>query len=85
MEKENQGTIPFLDTEIVRSGKQVKFNVYRKLTYRENYVHFYFSHSDRVKRSVVLDFFLRALRICSYDHVDDEVHYVITYYIITSS
>ena len=78
MEKENQGTIPFLDTEIVRCGNQVKFKVYRKPTNREDYVHFYSGHSDRVKRGVVLGFFLRALRICSDDYVDDEVQHVIT-------
>ena len=78
MENENQGTIPFLDTEIVRSGNQVKFKVYRKPTNREDYVHFYSGHSERVKRGVVLGFFLRALRICSDDYVDDEVQHVIT-------
>ena len=65
MEKERQGTIPFLDTEIIRSENQLKLKVYRKPTNREDHVHFFSGHSERVKRGIVLGFFLRALRICS--------------------
>ena len=57
LEKEKQGTIAFLDTEIIHQDV-VKFKVYRKLTNKECYVHFYSGHSERVKRGVVIGFFL---------------------------
>ena len=54
LEKEQQGSIAFLDTEIIHDDHQVKFKVHRKPTNRECYVHFYSGHNDRVKRGVVL-------------------------------
>ena len=76
LEKENDGTIAFLDTVIMR-GTQPKFKVYRKPTNKESYVHFYSGHNDRVKSGVVLGFFLRAYRICSEDYLDDEIQHII--------
>ena len=60
LERESQGTIAFLDTEIVRKDKNVKFKVYRKPSNKESYVHFFSGHSERVKRGIVLGF--------SYEH-----------------
>ena len=77
LEKERQGTIAFLDTEIIRENR-VKFRVYRKPTNKECYVHYYSGHSDRVKRGVVLGFFLRAYRICSKEYLDDEIQRIIS-------
>lgn len=81
LEKEKQGSIPFLDTEIVRKGHEVKFKVHRKPTNREDYVHFFSGHSDRVKRGVVLGFFLRALRICSDEYLSEEIQHIISSFI----
>ena len=77
LEKENRGVIAFLDTEIIRNNR-VKFKVYRKPTNKECYVHFYSGHSDRVKRGVVIGFFLRAYRICSEEYLDDEIQHIIS-------
>ena len=77
LEKESQGTIAFLDTEIIRENR-VKFRVYRKPTNKECYVHYYSGHSDRVKRGVVLGFFLRAYRICSEEFLHDEIQHIIS-------
>jgi len=62
----------------VRTGNHVKFKVYRKPTNREDYVHFFSGHSDRVKRGVVLGFFLRALRICSKEYLEEEIQHIIS-------
>ena len=77
LEKENRGTIAFLDTEIVR-GDQVRFKVYRKPTNKECYVHYYSGHSDRVKRGVVIGFFLRAYRICSKEFLEEEIEHIMS-------
>ena len=77
LEKENRGAIAFLDTEIIREDR-VKFKVYRKPTNKECYVHFYSGHSDRVKRGIVIGFFLRAYRICSEEYLDDEIQHIIS-------
>ena len=78
IEKENGGTIPFLDTEIVRKEHNVKFKVYRKPTNREDYVHYFSGHSDRIKRGIVLGFFLRAFRICSEEYLAEELQHIVT-------
>ena len=77
IEKEHQRTLAFLDTEIVRNA-EVKFKVYRKPTNKECYVHYYSGHSDRVKRGVVLGFFLRAFRICSDEYLQEEIEHIMT-------
>lgn len=77
-EREKQGCIPFLDTKIIRHDKTVKYTVYRKPTNREDYVHFFSGHSDRVKRGVVLGFFLRAFRICSEEYLEAEIKHIMS-------
>ena len=78
LKTEKHGSIPFLDCEIVRDGSQAKFKVYRKPTNREDYVHFFSSHNDRVKSGIVLVFFLRAMLICSAEYLDDEIQHIIS-------
>ena len=78
LEKENHGSIPFLDTEIIRDGSQAKFKVYRKPTNREDYVHFFSGHNDRVKSGIVLGFFLRAMRICSKEYLEEEIQHIMS-------
>ena len=77
LEKEDQGSIGFLDTMLIRNDR-AKFKVYRKPTNKESYVHFYSGHSDRVKSGVVLGFFLRAFRICSPEYIEDEVEHIMS-------
>ena len=77
IEKEKEGSIPFLDTELVRMGHSIKFKVYRKPTNREDYVHYFSGHNDRIKRGIVLGFFLRALRVCSPEYLDGEIQHII--------
>ena len=81
LEHEEHSAIPFLDTEIVRRGNHVKFKVYRKPTNREDYVHFFSGHSDSVKSGIVLGFFLRALRVCSKEYLEEEIQHIMSSFI----
>ena len=70
MGKDNR--IPFLDILVIRSPTGYKFTVYRKPTFSISYIHFYSYHDHSVKVSLASNLFLRALRICSNDHLDSE-------------
>ena len=73
LEEEKEGSLPFLDCTILRHGNELKFKIYRKPTNVCSYIHYYSSHPDSVKRSVFSSMFLRALRICSPEYVDEEI------------
>ena len=76
VEMENENKIPFLDTLIERSNEEVKFSVYRKPTNRDDFIHYFSAHSERTKTGVVIGFFLRALRICNIEYLDNELNYI---------
>lgn len=76
LETENEGKIPFLDTLIMRSGRHLKFTVYRKPTNKEDYVHFFSGHNERVKSGIVIGFFLRAFRVCSKEFLEEEIRHI---------
>ena len=73
LEIERDCTIPFLDVNIHRVDRRFKFSIYRKPTNVLSYVHFYSSQHKTVKLSVFSSMFLRALRICSPEYVDEEI------------
>ena len=50
--------------------------MHRKPTNKEDYVHFYSAHSERVKSGIVIGFFLRAFRICDDEYLDDEISHI---------
>ena len=72
IEEERDNKIPFLDVLIIRYPNMFKFSIYRKPTNNLSYVHFYSGHSRRVKSSVFSSMYLRALRICSPEYIDEE-------------
>ena len=76
LEEENNGQLPFLDTVIIRDNNTVKFKVYRKPTNKDDLLHYYSAHDTRTKSGVLLGFFLRALRICSSDFLENEFEYI---------
>ena len=76
VEMEHNQQIAFLDTCIIRTETCFKFKVHRKPTNKEDYVHFYSSHSERVKSGIVIGFFLRAFRICDHEYRDDEIEHI---------
>ena len=76
VEHEKNGSLPFLDTSIERAEAKFKFKVYRKPTNKEDYVHYYSGHSERVKSGVVIGFFLRAFRICDEEYLTEEIEHI---------
>ena len=72
VEREQEGKIPFLDTLIRKRGDRVRFSVYRKPTNKDDFIHYLSAHSERTKSGVVIGFFLRAIRICSREYLEEE-------------
>nr|BAM35674.1 putative reverse transcriptase [Penaeus japonicus] len=68
--------LPFLDTLIHRSGDSFSFSVYRKPMHSGTYIHFFSYHPLHVKRGVATSLFLRALRICDPQHLDEEIDFL---------
>ena len=53
-----------------------KFSVYRKSTNSECYIHFYSGHSKEIKSNVIMNFALRAFRICEPVFIDSEIQHI---------
>lgn len=77
VEEEINDKLPFLDTIIWRCDKKAKFSVYRKPTNKDDFIHFLSAHNIKTKTGVVIGFFLRALRICSDEYLEEEYKYII--------
>ena len=75
-EWEKDGELPFLDVLVKRINGQFLFNVFRKPTHSNSYIHFYSYHNDSVKISVLSSLFLRAYRICSPSFIDNEIEII---------
>ena len=78
VEEERDEQLPFLDTVIHRKYDNPLFSVYRKPTNKDDFIHFFSAHNRKTKEGVVIGFFLRALRVCSPEFLEDEVNHVIT-------
>ena len=76
IENENNGSLPFLDTVIIREGENIKFKVYRKPTNKDDFVHYLSAHDEKTKSGVLIGFYLRALRVCSDEYIDEEIRYI---------
>ena len=77
VEHEVDKKLPFLDIMIRRKDNgTASFSVYRKATNKNDLIHYYSAHSDRIKSGVIIGFFLRAFRVCSEEHIDEEVNYI---------
>ena len=72
-ETEKDSKLPFIDVLIYRVDKHFKFIIYRKPTNNDSYIHYYSSHPLNVKKSVFSSMFLRALRICSPQFLQEEI------------
>ena len=75
-EKESNNTIPFQDILIIKSHNNSTFKVYCKPTNKNNYVHFYSHHHNKIKTCLIIGFYLKALRICSPQYLDEEFEYI---------
>lgn len=77
MEMEKDGELPFLDLLIKRQGSSANFKVYRKPISKNDKIHYFSGHSDRVKSGLVIGEFLRAKRICSREFLEEEFNNII--------
>ena len=75
-ETENNNSIPFLDILIIKSNDNLTFKVHRKTTHKNDYIHFYSHHDNKIKTGMIIGFFLRALRICSSQYLKEEFQYI---------
>ena len=71
-EWEKDNCLPFLDILIIRRNNRYVFTVYRKPTFSISYIHFLSYHNEKIKIGVACNLFLRALRICSTEFLDEE-------------
>ena len=69
-------SIPFLDIRIHRSLMGFTYSVYRKPTATDMYTHCYSTHPTNTKRGVLIGLFLRALRLCSTEHLEAETEHI---------
>lgn len=76
IEKEHEDSLPFLDILIIKKPDGVKYRVYRKNTNKEDYIHYFSAHSKRIKSGVVIGFFLRAMRVCSQEYLQEECEHI---------
>ena len=72
IEYENNDRLPFLDVLLVKENNNLKFNVFRKATNKNVFVHFYSNTDKRAKLGINIGFYLRALRICSAEFLEYE-------------
>ncbi|XP_076036095.1 uncharacterized protein LOC143022045 [Oratosquilla oratoria] len=61
------------DILVIRNCDQLSFSVYRKPTHTGSYLHFFSHHPEKVKYSVASGLYLRALRLCSPQHLEEEL------------
>ena len=78
LEREKDQKLAFLDTLVHRDNHGARFSVYRKPTNKDDFIHFFSSHTHRVKTGTVIGFYLRAYRICSDEFLDSEIEFVTT-------
>lgn len=73
VEWEKDNSLPFLDTLMTRKNGQLMFQVYRKPTNSNSYIHYFSVHDDSVKLAVISSMFLRAYRICDPAELSSEI------------
>ena len=61
---------------IHRSPQGISFGIYRKPTSTDMYTHFFSAHPMATKKGVLIGLFLRALRLCSNEHLATEIDHI---------
>lgn len=72
IQEEVNGNLPFLDTVIWRTDQGPKFTVCMKPKNKDDFVHYLSAHTDRTKSGTMIGFFLRAIRICDEEFLQDK-------------
>ena len=73
---EEDHKLPFLDVCVSHINSQFRFNVFRKATNTESYIHNFSFHSEQVKKNVISNLFSRALKICDNEFIDSEIEHI---------
>ena len=78
VEYEIDNKLPFLDVLVRHNplNHKFEFSVYRKPTNSEGYIHFYSFHSENIKSNVIVNFVIRAYRICEPQFLDQELMHI---------
>ncbi len=72
VELEIDNKLPYLDVLLIKDNNKLKFKVFKKPTCKNDYVHFYSDTNCKTKSGIVIGFYLRALRICSEEYLEEE-------------
>ena len=75
-ETEYNHRLPFLDILIHKDETGFSYNVYRKPTNQNDYIHFFSHHSNKIKSGIIIGSYLRALRICSHQFLQTEESHI---------
>ena len=69
MEKEKDGTLPFLDVLVIKEEDgSLGHTVYRKNTHTNRYLHADSNHHPAVKKGILNSLVTRAKKICDTEH-----------------
>ena len=60
---------------MIKSQNSLAFKVYHKPTNKNNYIHFYSHYNNKIKTGFIIGFYLRALRICSPQYLNEVFEY----------
>ena len=69
---ESNQTLPYLDINLHRTENSLERSVYRKTTNKYDHLHYYSHHNNKIKSGIIIGFYLRALRICTPQHLKNE-------------
>ena len=77
-EHESENKLPFLDVMVFHDPivHSFKFSVFRKETNAENYIHFFSFHSNQIKTNIIMNFVLRAYKVCDPEFIDGELSHI---------
>ena len=73
IEEEINGRLGFLDVMIQREDRVFKFDIFRKETNVNSFIHAYSAHTWDTKRAVFTQMYHRAFKICSPEYIDLEL------------
>ena len=77
-ELEVNNRLPFLDCMVIKdvNSGHFKFDIYRKPSHCNNYIHAFSNHSANVKIGTMVNIFLRSFKICDPEFLSKEVKYI---------
>ena len=75
-ELENDNSLLFQEILLINKNDKLEFKAQHKTSRRNDYIHNFSNHSDKIKRGILIGFFLRALRICSPNHFNNEFDHI---------